>query len=92
VTLRLAGAPTRALHAESSRLGVPIESLASFAVLYYLSDLDSGRTSRPSLGASGDRSDTPLDQLGLKRSSSTMVQAVDRALTPTRRGCDLRGR
>jgi hypothetical protein len=31
---------------EAARLGVSLEELASFAVLYYLADLDSGRIAR----------------------------------------------
>ncbi len=35
-----------ALEEESARLGVSVEDLAAFAVLYYLADLDSGRIAR----------------------------------------------
>lgn len=35
-----------ALREEAAKQGVPAEDLASFAVLYYLADADSGRISR----------------------------------------------
>ncbi len=35
-----------ALEAEATRLGVSVEELARFAVIYYLADSDSGRISR----------------------------------------------
>jgi hypothetical protein len=45
-----------ALEAEATRLGVSVEDLARFAILYYLADRDSGRISRrPPLAP-------PLDQ------------------------------
>jgi hypothetical protein len=42
-----------AITEESERLGVPVEEIANFSVLYYLADLDSGRISRriPSSGS-----------------------------------------
>lgn len=43
---------------ESARLGVSVEELVAFAVLYYLADVDSGRIARQILGRprrSGDR-------------------------------------
>lgn len=36
----------QALEEESTRLGVPIEELISFSVLYYIADADSGRVAR----------------------------------------------
>lgn len=44
--MRLAEVSRTALFEESDRLGVSVEDLASFAVMYYLADLDSGRISR----------------------------------------------
>jgi hypothetical protein len=40
-----------AVEEESARLGVPIEDLVAFAVLYYLADLDSGRVARRITGS-----------------------------------------
>jgi hypothetical protein len=40
-----------AIEEESARLGVSVEDLAAFAVLYYLADVDSGRIARR-IGAS----------------------------------------
>ncbi|HXB63897.1 MAG TPA: hypothetical protein VNV42_03365 [Solirubrobacteraceae bacterium] len=44
--LGLDGFMRDALDHEATRLGVPIEELVRFAVLYYLADLDSGRIAR----------------------------------------------
>ncbi len=46
LTLDLEGFVGEALEEECARLGVSIEELARFAVLYYLADLDSGRIAR----------------------------------------------
>jgi hypothetical protein len=46
LSVRLDGFACEALEQESARLGVPVEELASFAVLYYLADVDSGRIAR----------------------------------------------
>ena len=46
VTLRFDGFAWQAIEEESIQLGVSVEDLATFAVLYYLADLDSGRTAR----------------------------------------------
>jgi hypothetical protein len=46
VALHLDGFAWKALEAESAQLGVSIEELATFAVLYYIADLDSGRVAR----------------------------------------------
>lgn len=46
VTLHLGCFAQEALAQESARLGVSAEELASFSVLYYLADLDSGRIAR----------------------------------------------
>lgn len=35
-----------AITEESQRLGISVEEIANFSVLYYLADLDSGRISR----------------------------------------------
>jgi len=35
-----------ALEEESTRLGVPVEELVGFSVLYYIADADSGRIAR----------------------------------------------
>lgn len=35
-----------AVQAESARLGVSVEELVAFSVLYYLADVDSGRVAR----------------------------------------------
>lgn len=51
VTLRLGDFACEALAEESVRLGVSREELASFSVLYYLADLDSGRIARRPLRA-----------------------------------------
>jgi hypothetical protein len=46
VTLKLDEFAWETLEAESTSHGVRIEELISFAVLYYLADLDSGRIAR----------------------------------------------
>jgi hypothetical protein len=46
LVLKLGELAGDALARESDRLGVPIEELASFSVLYYLADVDSGRIAR----------------------------------------------
>jgi len=46
VSLRLEGFAWESIEQESARLGVPVDELVSFAVLYYLADVDSGRISR----------------------------------------------
>jgi|HubBroStandDraft_3_1064219.scaffolds.fasta_scaffold214370_2 hypothetical protein len=46
VELRFEGFGREALERESARLGVSCEEIATFAVLYYLADLDSGRIAR----------------------------------------------
>jgi hypothetical protein len=51
ITLRLGDFACEALAEESARLGVSREELASFSVLYYLADLDSGRIARRPLRA-----------------------------------------
>jgi hypothetical protein len=52
VTVRLEGFAWEALEQESTRLGVPVEDLVAFAVLYYLADVDSGRIARRITGGS----------------------------------------
>jgi hypothetical protein len=44
--VRLDGFALEAVREESIRLGVTTEDVMTFAVLYYLADLDSGRISR----------------------------------------------
>jgi hypothetical protein len=46
VTLRLDGFAGEAIDEEADRLGVSVEELVNFSVLYYLADVDSGRISR----------------------------------------------
>jgi hypothetical protein len=46
LTLRLDGFAWEAIAEESARLGVSVEELISFSVLYYLADADSGRLAR----------------------------------------------
>ena len=44
--LRLDDFLWEALEQESTRLGVPVEELITFSVVYYLADIDSGRIAR----------------------------------------------
>ena len=46
VTLRLDEFAYRTIEEESVKMGVSVEELTTFAVLYYLADLDSGRIAR----------------------------------------------
>jgi hypothetical protein len=46
VTVRLDGFAREAVEEESARLGVSVDDLVAFAVLYYLADIDSGRIAR----------------------------------------------
>jgi len=46
VTLALEGFARESVEEEAIRLGVPVQELVSFAVLYYLADVDSGRIAR----------------------------------------------
>jgi hypothetical protein len=46
LSVRVEGFAREALEQESARLGVPVEELVGFAVLYYLADVDSGRVAR----------------------------------------------
>ncbi len=46
VSVPLTGFAWEAIEQESARLGVPVHELVSFAVLYYLADVDSGRIAR----------------------------------------------
>jgi hypothetical protein len=46
LTLRLDEFAWKATEEESARLGVSARELATFALLYYLADLDSGRIAR----------------------------------------------
>jgi len=44
--LHLDGFAWEAISDESDELGVPVDQLIAFAVLYYLADIDSGRIAR----------------------------------------------
>lgn len=46
VSVRLAGFAREAVEQESARLGVPVDELVAFSVVYYLADVDSGRIAR----------------------------------------------
>lgn len=46
VTLELEGFAAEAIDEEADRLGVTVDELVSFSVLYYLADMDSGRIAR----------------------------------------------
>jgi hypothetical protein len=46
VTLALDGFARESIEEEATRLSVAVEELVSFAVLYYLADVDSGRIAR----------------------------------------------
>ena len=46
MTLRLDEFAYRTIEEESVKMGVSVEELTIFAVLYYLADLDSGRIAR----------------------------------------------
>jgi hypothetical protein len=46
LTVRLDGFAWEALEQESVRLGVSVEDLLAFSVVYYLADIDSGRIAR----------------------------------------------
>jgi hypothetical protein len=46
VTVQLDGFSAEASDSEAARLGISVEELVSFSVLYYLADVDSGRISR----------------------------------------------
>jgi hypothetical protein len=46
LTLDLDAFALKALEDEARGMGVPVEELASFALMYYLADYDSGRVAR----------------------------------------------
>jgi hypothetical protein len=46
LTLELDAFAAQAIETEAEQLGVAVDELASFAVLYYLADHDSGRIAR----------------------------------------------
>jgi hypothetical protein len=46
VTVELNAFVSAALEDEARAMNVPVEELASFALLYYIADRDSGRTAR----------------------------------------------
>ena len=51
VRLRFEGFAWEAIKEESARLGVPLNELIVFAVMYYLADVDAGRIARRPLSA-----------------------------------------
>jgi hypothetical protein len=64
VSVRLEGFAREAVEQESARLGVSVDELVAFSVVYYLADVDSGRISRrisrgPMLEGSGLESSEP---------------------------------
>jgi hypothetical protein len=46
LALQLDGFAAEAIDEEAARLGVSVDELVSFSVLYYLADVDSGRIAR----------------------------------------------
>jgi hypothetical protein len=46
LTLALGDFAHETIDEEATRLGIPVEELVTFAVLYYLADIDSGRIAR----------------------------------------------
>jgi hypothetical protein len=46
VVLQLDGFSADAIDEEANRLGISVDELVSFSVLYYLADVDSGRIAR----------------------------------------------
>ncbi len=46
MTVQLEGFAAEAIDEEADRLGVSIDELVNFSVLYYLADVDSGRIAR----------------------------------------------
>lgn len=66
VNVRLDGFAREAVEQESARLGVSVDELVAFSVLYYLADADSGRVARrisrgPMLEGSGLESSEELE-------------------------------
>jgi hypothetical protein len=79
--LRLGEFAREALAEESARLGVSSEELASFSVMYYLADFDSGRTSRrppltPSTHPSGREAAWARGELARSQARSCARRAV----------------
>lgn len=50
MTVELDGFAAEAIGEEAARLGVPVDELVSFSVMYYLADIDSGRIARDAFG------------------------------------------
>jgi hypothetical protein len=46
VTVQMEGFAWETIEQESARLGVPVDELVAFSVMYYLADVDSGRIAR----------------------------------------------
>jgi hypothetical protein len=64
VALQLDGFAAEAIDEEADRLGISVEELVSFSVLYYLADVDSGRIARQI--ATSPFPDRGLGDLGAK--------------------------
>lgn len=60
--LRLDDFAREAVEQESTRLGVSAEEVMTFAVLYYLADLDSGRIAREISTSPYGRDDTRVSR------------------------------
>jgi len=50
MTVRLDGFAAEAIDQEAARLGVEVDELVSFSIMYYLADVDSGRIARDAFG------------------------------------------
>ncbi|HEX3519033.1 MAG TPA: hypothetical protein VHT29_08375 [Solirubrobacteraceae bacterium] len=61
LSLSLDGFAWEAVEQESARMGVSVEELVSYAVLYYLADHDSGRLARRIVPSSQRDSPLPPD-------------------------------
>lgn len=71
LTLDLDAFALKALEDEARRMGVPVEELASFALLYYLADYDSGRVARqmprPAAGVEEERPGVSTERQALAK-------------------------
>jgi len=59
MAVQLDGFAAEAVDEEATRLGISVEELVSFSVLYYLADVDSGRIARQIGKSPLTRSDLP---------------------------------
>jgi hypothetical protein len=50
MTVELDGFAAQAIDQEAARLGVEVDELVSFSIMYYLADVDSGRIARDAFG------------------------------------------